>query len=267
MRRLEVSLPCFNEETCLPSNVERLRRFLTERMPEYHSWIHVIDNGSTDRTSSIARALALSSLDVRYTRIEQKGRGRALRRVWMASDAEYLCYMDADLATDLVHLPELLAALDGGADIAYGSRLNAHSRTRRSLYRECLSRSYNLLVRALFQDFGDAQCGFKAINQRVAKELVPSCIDSNWFFDTELLILASERGYALRQIPVSWVQGPRSSVKTVRTSLELLAKAVALRARLRRQRGGRNNGAVSFRTGPQASSRYPETEGGREERA
>ena len=158
---------------------------------------------------------------VTYLHLPQKGRGRALRTAWMDSTADLVSYMDADLSTDLSHLPELLEALEQGYQLAIGSRLSRGSQVRRSIKREITSRSYNLLIKSMFlTPFPDAQCGFKALTRQAAQAIVPSIKDNNWFFDTELLIIAAKRGYKIKSVPVKWDDDPTSTVNIVKTASE-----------------------------------------------
>jgi putative flippase GtrA len=152
----------------------------------------------------------------------EKGRGRALKRVWQASDATVLVYMDVDLSTDLNALLPLVAPLiSGHSDLAIGTRLRHGSRVDRGPKRELISRSYNLLLRgALRARFSDAQCGFKAIRADVAREVLPLVEDDAWFFDTELLVLAERAGLRIHEVPVDWVDDPDSRVDIVRTALD-----------------------------------------------
>ncbi len=87
--------------------------------------------------------------------------------------------------------------------------------------RELISRCYNLLIKAMFRnDFSDAQCGFKAIKRSVAQKLLPQVEDNEWFFDTELLLLAEEQGYRISEVPVDWIEDLDSRVDVVRTALD-----------------------------------------------
>lgn len=218
---LDVVIPVFNEETDLGPCVRRLHEHLTRTFP-YPFRITIADNASTDRTPEVAAALAASVAGVRSTRLEQKGRGRALRTVWGESDAPVLAYMDVDLSTDLNALLPLVAPLiSGHSDLAIGTRLARSSRVVRGAKREFISRAYNLLLRSsLSARFSDAQCGFKAIRREVATRLLPLVEDSGWFFDTELLVLAERAGLRIHEVPVDWVDDPDSTVHIARTAAE-----------------------------------------------
>ncbi|WP_245614542.1 bifunctional glycosyltransferase family 2/GtrA family protein [Actinokineospora inagensis] len=217
---LDVVVPVYNEERDLEPSVRRLHAHLRDHFP-YRFRITVADNASTDRTWSVAQGLADELPGVRAVRLEQKGRGRALHSTWLGSDAEVLAYMDVDLSTDLNALSPLVAPLiSGHSDVAIGSRLARGARVVRGPKRELISRSYNLLLRgALAVRFSDAQCGFKAIRADVARTLLPHVVDTGWFFDTELLVLAQRAGLRIHEVPVDWVDDPDSRVDIVRTAL------------------------------------------------
>ncbi|NEE36221.1 glycosyltransferase, partial [Streptomyces sp. SID7982] len=218
---LDVVVPVYNEEKDLHPCVVRLHAHLARTFP-YSFRITVADNASTDATPAVAAALAAELPGVRYVRLEEKGRGRALRTVWSASDAPVLAYMDVDLSTDLNALLPLVAPLiSGHSDLAIGSRLARSSRVVRGTKREFISRAYNLILRSsLAAGFSDAQCGFKAIRREVAERLLPMVEDSGWFFDTELLVLAERAGLRIHEVPVDWIDDPDSTVHIVRTATE-----------------------------------------------
>ncbi|MFD6966756.1 glycosyltransferase [Streptomyces sp. NPDC059979] len=218
---LDVVIPVFNEEKDLGPCVRRLHEHLSRTFP-YPFRITVADNASTDRTPEVAAGLAAALDGVRSTRLEEKGRGRALRTVWARSEAPVLAYMDVDLSTDLNALLPLVAPLiSGHSDLAIGTRLARSSRVVRGAKREFVSRAYNLLLRSsLAARFSDAQCGFKAIRREVAERLLPLVEDTGWFFDTELLVLAERAGLRIHEVPVDWVDDPDSTVHIVRTATE-----------------------------------------------
>src|SRR5919202_5050448 len=187
---VDVVLPVYNEERVLAASVLSLHRFLVE-LP-----------------------------DVAVIHLERKGRGRALRAAWSASDAEVVCYMDVDLSTDLNALEPLVAPLLAGhSDVAVGSRLLFGSHVRRQIKRELLSRGSKRLLRTVLRArFSDAQCGFKALRSD-ALGLLEAVRDHQWFFDTELLVLAQRRGLRIHEVPVDWIEDPDSRVRIVPTVL------------------------------------------------
>ena len=176
--RIEIVLPVYNEETALAASVPRLHDHLGDELP--FAWrIVIADNASTDETPRIAAELAAGLPGVAALRLAEKGRGRALRAAWLASDTDVLGYMDIDLSTDLRAVLPLVAPLVAGhSDLAIGTRLARGSRVVRSFRREVIFRAYNQILRlALRARFSDAQCGFKAIRADAARLLVPAVKD------------------------------------------------------------------------------------------
>jgi len=103
-------------------------------------------------------------------------------------------------------------------------------RLTRPLKREIISRSYNLLIKSMFlTPFRDAQCGFKALTRKAAQAIVPSVKNNNWFFDTELLIIAARRGYRIKQVPVKWDDDATTTVNLASTAAEDLKGLLRLR--------------------------------------
>jgi putative flippase GtrA len=217
-RLVEVVVPVYNEQRVLAESIHRLHSYLVRTFP-YGFRITIADNASTDNTWLAATELERELPYVRAVHLDQKGRGRALRKVWSESDADVVSYMDVDLSTDLdAFFPLVAPLLSGHSDLAIGTRLSKGSNVVRGPKREFISRTYNLLLRsAMGARFSDAQCGFKAARTEVAQALLPTVEDQEWFFDTELLLLAESHGLRIHEIPVDWVDDPDSRVDIVRT--------------------------------------------------
>ncbi len=217
---VEITVPVYNEEKELELNIQKLSDFCEKNLTDYNWKITISDNASFDNTPIIASGIAKKNPRIALFRLEEKGRGRAVKRAWSNSDADYCVYMDLDLSTDLKHLPNLLKALENGYDIAIGSRLAEGANVEgRTLLREITSRTLNFFfIQVWFRThFTDAQCGFKAVTRRVVDELIPKIKDNDWFFDGELLIVGEKSGYKIYEEPVHWVDNPGSTVRLVST--------------------------------------------------
>jgi glycosyltransferase involved in cell wall biosynthesis len=230
---VNITIPVFNEEVQLRDSVLRLNRFL-QGIKDCRFEIVVADNGSTDRTAEIAEQLSRKLDSVQVTRLNQKGRGAAVKKVWLESSADILSYMDVDLSSDIHAFPDLIEPLISGQfDLAVASRRLRPELTTRSWKREFISRSYNWLVKLVFQtSFSDAQCGFKAISRQAAQDLLPLVEDKKWFMDTELLVLAEKLGYRIFDMPVRWIDDPDTRVKLIRTAVDDLKGMILLRRKL-----------------------------------
>lgn len=220
-RRVDIVVPVYNEEQILERSIARLVEHLDDQFP--FEWrIVIANNASTDATGVIAERLAGGDDRISHLHLDQKGRGRALRAAWLASDADVVAYTDVDLSSGLTGLLPLVAPLvTGHSDVSVGSRLSSGSVVARGPKRELISRCYNVLLRLVFAvRFRDAQCGFKAVRADVARALLPAIEDEAWFFDTELLLLAEHNGLRVHEVPVDWVDDPDSRVDVRSTAME-----------------------------------------------
>lgn len=222
---LNIIIPVYNEEGELAGNSATLISYLKDHLPDFTWTVTIVDNASSDETFSIAQKLAKTDSHVRAFHLPQKGRGRAVRYAWTHCTEDYLAYMDVDLSTDLKHFPSLVRSLLRGYDIAIGSRNARFARVYgRSLLRTITSKGYLALIKLFFWvHFSDAQCGFKAVSREVVETILPIVSDEEWFFDTELLILADKLGYRIYEEPVTWIDNPGSTVRVYKTILGDLA--------------------------------------------
>ncbi len=218
--KLNIVLPVYNEEEELAEHTETLIRYLKSDLKDFSWIITIADNASTDKTLTVANKLSKKYSEVTVLHMDQKGRGRAVKAAWLGTAADIHCYMDIDLSTDLKHLPALVRSLIRGYDISIGTRNAQGSRVYgRSLLRTITSKAYILMIKSIFfVQFSDAQCGFKAITNEAAKKILPLLKDDEWFFDSELLIVAEKLGYRIYEEHVTWIDNPGSTVRVVKTA-------------------------------------------------
>ncbi len=217
---VEITVPVYNEELELEKHITMLYHYCMANLNHYDWHITIADNASVDNTPVIGANLQKRYPQISLFRLEQKGRGRAVKRVWSTRHADFSVYMDLDLSTDLVHLQNLLRALEDKYDIAIGSRLARGAKVEgRSLIREVTSRALNFFFIQFFfhTHFTDAQCGFKAVTSSVVDNLIPKIRDNEWFFDGELLIVGEKMGYKIYEEPVHWIDNPGSTVRLIST--------------------------------------------------
>ena len=226
----EMVVPIFNEERELEEHIGVLVRFFVNKFADKKWNICIVDNASTDQSLEIAKKLSKKFERVSYLHLNEKGRGRAVRAAWLQSDAKIVAYTDVDLSTDLNSFSLMVKNLEEGFDIAIASRLlNGSTVENRTFTREIISRLYNVLLKLFFQvRFSDAQCGFKAIKRDIFVQLAPCIKNQEWFFDTEMLIIAEKMGFRIFECPVVWRDNPGSTVRVLPTMMEDLRGVVRL---------------------------------------
>lgn len=233
-------VPAYNEEHRIKTTLRDIYAY-TQAQP-YTSEVIVVDDGSTDATLAILQAAQSWFPNLCVIANQHRGKAVAVRTGVFAARGTYIVFTDADLSTPLTEMSRLLAALEQGAAVAIGSRECAGSqRVGEPAYRHIMGRGFNLLVALLLrQPFRDTQCGFKAFRRAVAERLfrqsrlytedspilTRSAVTA---FDVEILFLALQNGYQVREIPVEWYYRPGSKVSPLVDSLSLLADVLQIR--------------------------------------
>jgi len=207
MVKLLIVIPAYNEANIIAANLKKIAEYALANLQAYDYKIIVVDNNSSDLTGQIVRDLAQLNSKLGYLYLPKKGKGLAVITAWQKyqDDFDFFSYMDADLATDLSCLQPLISSLEQGYDLAIGSRYARGAKVERSLLRRVFSLAYSLLAQLILGvKIKDWPCGFKAITQKVNKEIVPAIKNFTFFFDSELLYLAAKKGFKIKEIPVIW---------------------------------------------------------------
>ena len=233
--KLDIVIPVYNNADVLNKSIYTQIDFYSKHLHNFDWNILIANNMSTDNTLAIAKKLSDQFKRVHYLNIPKKGRGNALKTAWLQSNAHFLSYMDVDLATDLNAFPILIDNLVKGYDLSVGSKYIRNAKCQRYFSRYILSKSFNIINKIIFNaNFSDAQCGFKAINKSAAQAILPKIKDTNWFFDTELLVYAQRMGFSIKEVPVKWVElgmAKKSGVKMAKTIRDFIIKMIELRFR------------------------------------
>ncbi|TSC72443.1 MAG: glycosyl transferase [Parcubacteria group bacterium Gr01-1014_38] len=205
-------IPAYNEEGRLPTFLEELVTF-GRKAPGVLREVLVVDDGSTDRTAAVARMFA-DLLPLRVIRVpENRGKGAAVRTGVFESHGEVVVFGDADGATAPAELPKLLAALER-APIAVGNRWMPGSRVEgREPFRALSGWMYRTYVSLFGLRDIDTMCGFKGFRRDVARTLFEPLREERWLFDTEIMLRARRRGYAIANVSIHWTSKHGSKLK------------------------------------------------------
>ncbi len=229
---LEITIPVLNEEETIRDKIKEMIDYTQKNILNKNIVFIIADNGSTDKTEQYSMELIKKYNNLKYIKLPEKGVGLALRTSWSESKADYVGYMDLDIATDLNALLTVIDELEKGTKIVNGSRLlNESEVINRTLLREITSRGFNLLLKLILKiKFTDGMCGFKFFDRKVVQELINTGIDTKgWFFSTEMLVKAEWKNIEIKEIPVKWTDDRKSKVKILSLILNYLKSIFKLK--------------------------------------
>ena len=223
---LSVIIPAFNEERRLGPTLDAILDHLRQRS---HSWeLIVVDDGSDDATADIAA----SRPDVRLVRSPvNRGKGNAVKVGVLAARGERVFFTDADLCTPMSDLDRVLAPLDDEADVVVGSRHapGASILTKQPWTRVLLGAVMRMLMSVFLRGVRDTQCGFKALAAPAARHIFGQMEVDRFAFDVEMLVVARQLGYRIREVGVTWSDRPGSTVAPIRDSVRVLRDLLRIR--------------------------------------
>ncbi|MEJ7734152.1 MAG: polyprenol monophosphomannose synthase [Polyangiaceae bacterium] len=204
--RTLVITPTYDERDNLPRFVHQVH----EAAP--FADVLVVDDASPDGTGVVADALAARDDRVRVLHRKGKlGLGTAYVagfRYALTHGYDVALEMDADLSHDPRHIPELLRALDEGADVALGSRNVAGGGVEGwGMGRHFLSKGGSTYARTILGvPTRDLTTGFKAYTRRALEAIDVASLRSNGYsFQIETTYRALRRGLRVVEVPIVFV--------------------------------------------------------------
>ena len=226
---LSIIIPAYNEATRLPASLEKIHAFLQSQ--SYSSEIVVVENGSTDNTFELAKALRTSIDNLVVIHEDQRGKGWAVRRGMQISSGEYRFFCDADLSMPIEEISRFFPPTLEDAPVAIASREAPGAvRYDEPEYRHIIGRVFNWIVRLLLlPGLQDTQCGFKCFRADVVEKVFPLVSNNGWTFDVEALFIARRLGYAISEIPIPWYYNPHSNIRVLRDSLQMGSDLLKIR--------------------------------------
>ena len=231
---LTIVIPAHNETHRLPATLKEVARFV--KTQKYLTEILIVENASTDGTYDLAMKICKNISQARVLQEPVKGKGQAVKRGMLAARGEYCLIFDADLAMPVKEIPKFIPPRLTNCDIAIASReVSGARRYGEPLYRHLIGRGFNFLVRILvLPGLQDTQCGYKCFRSRVIKPLFERQIMTGWAFDVELLAIARQLKYSIREVPIEWHYGPHSRVRIFVDAPKMFADLIKIRSNLRK---------------------------------
>ncbi|NQS99802.1 MAG: glycosyltransferase [Candidatus Omnitrophica bacterium] len=226
---ISIVIPAFNEAKRLPAFLERVITYCNNTPGKYE--IIVVDDGSSDQTGEVAGSFKGQSTNLSVIRLpKNRGKGYAIKQGFFKSKGRICTFLDADGSTEPDEIQKNIHyILEDGYDIFAGSReVESEGQIiKGKLHRRLIGRIFNFLTKAcLSQDIKDNLCGFKIFKKEVIRPLFSRAFIEEFGFDMEIIYLAQQMGYRVKEGGVSWhhVDGSKVNLFTdsVRVFLNIL---------------------------------------------
>lgn len=231
MPKYSIIIPAYNEGARLGAALDSVLSHAANS--NWDTEVIVVDDGSRDNTAELVHSRADSNPGLRLVKNPgNRGKGYSVRNGMLHAQGEILLFTDADLSAPVEQASKLFAAIEGGADVAIGSRwLQPDTQThRQSLLRQFYGRTFNLLLQILLGlKFKDTQCGFKAFSRTAAQKLFAMQTIDGWGFDAELLYLAGRLGMGVKEVPVLWSDVAGTRIHPIRDGIRMLGEVLVIR--------------------------------------
>ena len=228
---LSVVIPAFNEEKRLGKTLEGMLDYFGGK--DYSCELLVVDDGSTDETSTVACSYAGSRIPLEVIRYEMnRGKGYAIKTGMLASRGDYALFADADMSTPVEMFDRFEPHLKAGVEVIIGTRKTrgAFVGKHQPFYRENMGKVFTWLSnRTLGLRLTDFTCGFKCFQRRTIEPVFSSQRIAGWGYDTEILFIASKKGYRIEEVPVSWFNDEATRVKLWKNVFTCLAELYQIR--------------------------------------
>lgn len=212
---LSVIIPAYNEAERIPKTLVAIDAYLSTVNYPYE--ILVVNDGSRDKTAEVVLTMAKIVKNLTLVDIaENHGKGSVVREGMLRAKGDVRLFMDADNSTSVDQVENMLPFFKEGFGVVVGSRTipGAKLEPAEPLYRQLAGKGLNLIVQAfLLWGIWDTQCGFKAYTAEAAEKIFSVSRIVGWGFDVETIALAKKFGYAVKEVPIHWVNDTRSRVK------------------------------------------------------
>ncbi|HYM45157.1 MAG TPA: glycosyltransferase family 2 protein [Solirubrobacteraceae bacterium] len=194
---VSVVIPCLNEaeniESCVSAALEAIERMGAQ------GEVVVADNDSEDDSARLAERAG-----ARVVIERRRGYGSAYLAGFAASRGRYIVMADADLTYDFDEIPRFVAALQEGAEMVIGDRMDniqpgAMPWLHRYVGNPILTGLLNLFFRT---GISDAHCGMRALRRDVLGRLDLRTLGME--FASEMVIRASKENLKIAEFPIEY---------------------------------------------------------------
>lgn len=237
---LSVVIPSYNEM----ANIEQgaLEQVIKYLQKQTYSWEVILsDDGSTDGTAAALDLFAAEHTNVKVLHNQHAGKGPTVQSGMLAAAGQWRLFTDFDQSTPLKEIEKLWPFVSEGYEVIIGSRgVSGAERNEEPFYRHLMGLGFNVIVQIFaVRGLKDTQCGFKLLSAKSTEKLFKKLViygrnnqvkDAfTGAFDVEVLFLAKQAGYQIREVPIIWHHNTTDRVNPVKDSVRMLRDIIRVR--------------------------------------
>jgi len=223
--------------------LDKVEHFLSKKKYSYE--VIIVDDGSKDGSDEFVKEFSSNNPNFKLIQNPHLGKAGAVTAGVLSSKGEYVLFSDMDQAAPIEEVDKLLPYFDppagGGYDIVIGSR---KSQRKGAPWTRILMAKGMIMLRTFLVNIhgiSDTQCGFKMFKRETVKKLFGriSKLHNNFKkvtgsnvsagFDVELLYLAQNLGYKIKEVPISWLYVETRRVSPLKDSIEGLMDLIRIK--------------------------------------
>lgn len=208
--------------------LEKIEHYLNKQNYSYE--VIIVDDGSDDGSFEFCEKFVKNNKNFRIIKGKHSGKAGAVTTGMREAKGEIHLFTDMDQATPIEETEKMLPYFKKGYDLVIGSR---NSRVGSPLTRRIMSKGMIVLrkITVGINEIHDTQCGFKMFSQEASKELFNKINDLHGGFtkisgsnvtagfDVEILYLANEMQYKIKEVPVEWLYVESRRVSPIKDSI------------------------------------------------
>jgi len=234
MKKISIIIPAHNEEKRIEETLKDYFVFF-EKLKKKNILdfeIVVVLNGCIDNTKKAVERYKNKKLKI--LEFEKPGKGSAIINGFKYSlkkDFDLIGFIDADGATPPEAFYDLIKNIKS-FDGVIANRWDKRSKikTKQTVLRRTMSRSFNLIVRSLFLfPHQDTQCGAKLFKRELIEKILAKLGSSEWNFDVDLLFYARRERAMIKSLPTEWNDKKESKINIRKTPFRMFFSALRLR--------------------------------------
>ena len=170
MKKIEMVVPCYNEELCIEPLYEEINRVMQE-LTNYEAAVLFVDDGSHDKTMERIKGLTQKKTEIRYLSFSRNfGKEAAIFAGLANSTGDIVVLMDADLQHPPALIPQMIKEVEAGADCCGARRID---RKGEPLIRSFFSKAfYRFMKKTTGLDFVQGGSDFRAMTRQVVQAVV-----------------------------------------------------------------------------------------------